>query len=215
MFEKIIYALLCFFALGLTLVFGINFYIKNSTKSQIKDMKEVNVDAIVVLGASIRTDGSLSPMLKDRLIAAIEAYNNGVSSKIIMSGDHSSDSYDEVTAMKKFAVENGVKSEDVYLDHSGFSTYDSIYRMKYIFKLDNIAIVTQKYHLYRALYIANKLDIEAVGIDATKKIYSGQNYRDFRELLARNKDFIKAILKPDATYIGDSVDINASGDLTN
>jgi len=199
----------------LVLVFGINFYVKQSTKSQIKNINEIEeVDAIVVLGASVRDDGSLSLMLKERLDASFEIYNN-ISTKIIMSGDHTKKYYDEVTAMKNYAIENGINSNVIYLDHAGISTYDSIYRMKHIFKLEKIVIITQEYHLYRALYIANQLGIEAYGIDATKVRYNGQLYRDLREILARNKDFFKCIFKPEAKYMGDTIDMNASGDLTN
>lgn len=213
--KILILLMIVLFILGISYIFIVNFYIKNSTKNQFKDKEEINdVEAIVVLGASIKKDGTLSLMLKDRLDTAIEAYNSGVAPKIIMSGDHTRDNYDEVTAMKNYAKENDIDSNIIYLDHAGISTYDSIYRMKYIFKLKKIAIVTQKYHLYRALYIANKLGIEAYGIDATKKIYYGQPYRDFREILARNKDFIKTMIKPKSKYLGITVDMNASGDLT-
>lgn len=215
MIKKLISLVIILFVLGLLVILGINFYVKLSTKEQIKEMTNgEKVDAIVVLGASIRKDGSLSPMLKDRLITAIEAYNLGISNKIIMTGDHSGDYYNEVTAMKNFAVASGIDSNDIYLDHYGVSTYDSIYRIKSMFKLNKIAIVTQKYHLYRALHISNKLGIKSYGIDATKKIYVGQEYRDFRELLARNKDFVKTIIKPESPYPNKSIDINASGDLT-
>lgn len=199
----------------LVLVFGINFYVKQTTKNQIINISDIkDIDAIVVLGASVKKDGSLSLMLKERLDTSFEIYNS-TNSKIIMSGDHTKKYYDEVTAMKNYAIENGIDSNIIYLDHAGISTYDSIYRMKHIFKLKKIVIVTQEYHLYRALYIANKLGIEAYGIDATKVRYTGQLYRDLREILARNKDFIKCIFKPKATYLGETIDMNASGDLTN
>ena len=103
--------------------------------------------------------------------------------------------------MKNYAIKNGINSNMISLDYAGISTYDSIYRMKHVFKLKKIVIVTQKYHLYRALYIAQSLGIEAYGIDATKVRYVGQSYRDLREILARNKDFIKCIFKPKAKYV--------------
>ena len=199
----------------LVLVFSINFYVKQSTKNQIININEIKeIDAIVVLGASVKKDGNLSLMLKERLDKSFEIYNS-INSKIIMSGDHTKKYYDEVTAMKNYAIENGIDSNIIYLDHAGICTYDSIYRMKHIFKLEKIVIVTQEYHLYRALYIANKLGIEAYGIDATKVRYTGQLYRDLREILARNKDFFKCIFKPKATHLGDTIDMDASGDLTN
>ena len=136
-------------------------------------------------------------MLKERLDTGIEAYNK-LDKPIIMSGDSIDENYDEVTPMKNYAIEKGIDSNIIYLDSYGISTYDSIYRIKHKFR--KIIIVTQKYHLYRALYIAKSLGVEAYGVDATKVRYVGQTYRDLREILARNKDFIKCIFKPKATY---------------
>jgi len=213
--KKLMNIIIILVIMLLVMVFGINFYVKQSTKNQIINISEIkDIDAIVVLGASVKKDGSLSLMLKERLDTSFEIYNN-INSKIIMSGDHTKKYYDEVTAMKNYAIENSIDSNIIYLDHAGISTYDSIYRMKHIFKLKKIIIVTQEYHLYRALYIANQLGIEAYGIDATKARYNGQLYRDLREILARNKDFFKCIFKLKATYLGDTIDMNASGDLTN
>ena len=195
--KKIIY-LIILIILCLGLIFGIDFYIKYSTKDRIVNINEIEeVDAIVVLGASVKEDGSLSLMLKERLDTGIEAYNK-LDKTIIMSGDSIDENYDEVTPMKNYAIEKGIDSNIIYLDSYGISTYDSIYRIKHKFR--KIIIVTQKYHLYRALYIAKSLGVEAYGVDATKVRYVGQTYRDLREILARNKDFIKCIFKPKATY---------------
>ena len=117
--------------------------------------------------------------------------------------------------MKKFAIEKGVPSEDIFMDHAGFSTYESIYRAKEIFDADNIVIVTQEYHLYRALYIADKLDINAYGINSDPRQYSGQLFREIREILARNKDFINCIIKPKPTYLGESIPVSGDGNVTN
>ena len=154
-------------------------------------------------------------MLKDRLEKGIELYKAGVAPKIIMSGDHGKESYDEVNLMKEYAIEKGVPSEDIFMDHAGFSTYDSIYRARDIFKVKKMIIVTQKFHLYRALYLSNKLGIEAYGVMAEPIKYSGQFYRELREILARDKDFIKAIVKPKPTYLGESIPVNGNGDETN
>lgn len=199
------------------ILFVINWYVILSTKKQIVTndySKLTDLDCIVVLGAGVWDDRP-SHMLEDRLLTAIELYNKGVAPKIIMSGDHGRINYDEVNIMKNFAIEHGVPSEDIFMDHAGFSTYDSIYRAKEIFGADKIIIVTQEYHLYRALYIANKLDIEAYGVGADPRKYSGQLYRDFREILARNKDFIKTIFKPEPTYLGDAIPVSGNGDVTN
>jgi vancomycin permeability regulator SanA len=117
--------------------------------------------------------------------------------------------------MKQSAIDDGVKSSDVFMDHAGFSTYESIYRAKEIFGVKKMIIVTQDYHLYRALYIAERLGIEAYGVNADYREYWGQSKRDMREVLARCKDFATVIFKPTPTYLGDIIPISGDGDLTN
>ena len=200
------------------IVLGINFYVISTTKNQIikddsyKNLE--NIDCILVLGAGVWGNRP-SPMLEDRILKAIELYENGVAPKIIMSGDHGREEYDEVNIMKNYAIEKGIPSEDIFMDHAGFSTYDSIYRAKHIFEVKNIVIVTQEYHLFRALHIANKLGINALGVNSDPRKYSGQTYREIREILARNKDFVKATFKPKSTYLGDTIPVNGNGDITN
>ena len=201
-----------------TIIIGINLYVKISTNKQI--VKEANytklsnIDCVIVLGAGI-WNNEPSPMLEDRLLEGINLYKNHVSNKIIMSGDHGIAEYDEVNIMKNYAIERGVKSEDIFMDHAGFSTYESIYRAKEIFKAKRIVIVTQKYHLYRALYIAKQLDLEAYGVGADPRQYVGATYREIREILARDKDFIKCIFKPEPTYLGETIPVSGNGDVTN
>ncbi|MBO5349782.1 MAG: YdcF family protein [Clostridia bacterium] len=198
--------------------FGINFYVKASTKKQIiKDGDYTNlndVDCIIILGAGIWGDKP-SHMLEDRLLQGISLYEKGVSKKIIMSGDHGRVDYDEVNLMKNFAIERGIPSEDIFMDHAGFSSYDSVYRAKEIFGAKKIVIVTQEYHLYRALYIANQLGLEAYGVTADPRKYAGQTYRELREILARDKDFFKCIVKPKPTYLGETIPVNGNGNITN
>lgn len=201
------------------LVFGINFYVKASTKKQIIDNESElsnlsDVDCILILGAGVRNNAP-SPMLEDRLLKGIELYNKNISNKIIMSGDHGREEYDEVNIMKDFAIDKGIKSEDIFMDHAGFSTYESIYRAKEIFEAKKIIIVTQSYHLYRALYIANSLGIEAYGVSADLRTYTNQLSREIREIVARDKDFIKCIYKPKPKYLGDTIPVSGNGDITN
>lgn len=200
------------------IVLGINFYVKLSTKNQIIENGDYSnlkdIDCIIILGAGIWGD-SPSPMLQDRLLQGIDLYKSNVSSKIIMSGDHGREEYDEVNVMKKYAIDNGVPSEDIFMDHAGFSSYESIYRAKEIFGAKKVVIVTQKYHLYRALHIANSLGLEAYGVGADPRQYVGAMYRKIREILARNKDFVKCLFKPAPTYLGESIPVSGSGDVTN
>ena len=200
------------------IVLGINLYVKKSTSKQIMNendsAKLSDVDCIIILGAGIWGDKP-SPMLEDRLLEGIKLYQNNVSDKIIMSGDHGRKEYDEVNIMKNYAIEKGIPSENIFMDHAGFSTYESIYRARDIFKAKKIVIVTQKYHLYRALYIANQLGIEAYGVGADPRQYVGAAYRELREILARDKDFVKCIFKPKPTYLGDTIPVSGNGDITN
>ena len=200
------------------MVLFINLYIKLSTKKQIIDENKyseiANADCIIILGAGIWGDKP-SPMLEDRLLEGIKLYENGVSDKILMSGDHGRKEYDEVDVMKKFAIEKGIPSENIFMDHAGFSTYESIYRAKEIFDAKKVIIVTQKYHLYRALYIANKLGLEAYGAGSDPRQYVGAAYREIREIVARNKDFFKCIFKPKPTYLGETIPVSGNGDITN
>ena len=200
------------------MVLGINLYVRISTKNQIikenEYLKLSDIDCIIILGAGIWGDKP-SSMLEDRLLEGIKLYQNNVSNKIIMSGDHGRKEYDEVNIMKKYAIEKGIPSENIFMDHAGFSTYESIYRVKNIFEAKKVVIVTQKYHLYRALYIANQLGLEAYGVGADPRQYVGTTYREIREILARDKDFLKCIFKPEPTYLGDTIPVNGNGDITN
>lgn len=180
----------------------INFYVILSTKNRIVSGDSellTDIDYIVVLGAGIRR-GKPSPMLEDRLKTGISLYNNDISNKILITGDHMNDDYDEVTVMKNYLLEHGIPEEDIITDNYGISTYDSIYRVKNVYKSNKVVIVSQRYHLYRALFLSDNLDLESYGVEANLRYYYGQWYREIREILARNKDFIKGIIKPKAVY---------------
>ena len=215
--KKTVSAIIIFAALcGIAAIF-LNFYIVKSNEKSIFTQNTLGdtsgTDCILILGAGVK-NGKPTPMLRDRLLTGIKLYENGKAAKIIMSGDHSSKSYDEVNVMRSFAAEHGVSEEDIFTDHAGFSTYDSIYRAKNIFEADNIIIVSQKYHLYRALYIAKALDVRAVGVSADLNPYGGQFKREIREILARDKDFFKCIIKPESEYMGDKMPVSGDGRAT-
>ncbi len=216
--KKIIMYITIILIIIILIVIGINFYVKSSTKKQIIKNNDYSnlqdVDCIIVLGAGIWGDKP-SPMLEDRLLEAISLYENNVSSKIIMSGDHGKEDYDEVNIMKNFAIEKGVSSEDIFMDHAGFSSYESIYRAKEVFEAKKVVIVTQEYHLYRALYIANQLGLEAYGVASDPREYAGQTMRELREIFARDKDCIKCIFKPKPKYLGDTIPVSGDGNITN
>lgn len=211
-FKKIILALLVLLLMVSLCPFIINFWVVKAMEASILTVDDPmltskNPQCILVLGAGLNYDGSPSPMLTDRLDTGISLYNKGVAPKLLLSGDHGKKYYDEIKSMKNYCVEQGVPLEDIFLDHAGFSTYDSIIRAQKIFKVESLIIVTQKYHLYRALYTAKKASLNVYGVSASIKEYSGQSLRDQREFFARNKDFLQTLYWPDPTYLGDEIPI--------
>jgi len=205
--------------LGLAAVLCINAIVKGTTKDKILTSQQAaeleGVDCILVLGCYVHENGNPSDMLHDRLKMGVELYDLGAAPKLLMTGDHGRVGYDEVDAMKTFAVEAGIQSENVFMDHAGFSTYESMYRARDIFQAKKIIIVTQEYHLYRAIYIAESLGLEAYGVASDYRTYYGQTSRDVRELLARVKDFGTSLFQPKPTYLGEAIPIWGDGNLTN
>ncbi|NMA24079.1 MAG: DUF218 domain-containing protein [Clostridiales bacterium] len=173
-----------------------------------------DVDCILVLGAGVYANKYPSAMLEDRLSQGVGLYKLGVSDRLLMSGDNSTVDYNEVKVMKDYAVKAGVPPEHVFQDHAGFSTYESIYRARDIFAAGKIVVVTQNYHMYRALYIAKSLGLDAYGVAADPRAYAGQAMRECREILARFKDVICCIFKPPPTFLGDVIPVKGNGNDT-
>lgn len=215
---KIIKIALILFMVGVLIVAGINIYMivySNQYKLTTEEAAFLeDVDCIMVLGCGVWDDAP-TPLLADRLQRGVEVYKAGAAPKILMSGDHGRTNYDEVNVMKQYALDEGIPEADIFMDHAGFSTYESMYRAKEIFGVDKMIIVTQKYHLSRALYIANKLDIEAYGVASDYRTFGGQFPRDCREVLARVKDVFTVLLKPKPTFLGESIPISGDGTATN
>lgn len=196
----------------LALPFLVNAVVTVGASPYIKDVDNIDIqdaDCIIVLGALVYNDrGALSPVLKDRVDTAIDLYNKGVSSRLLMSGDHGRESYDEVNSMLNYASKQGISPKVIFLDHAGFSTYESMYRARDIFQCKKVVIVTQKYHLYRAVYDARALGLDAYGVAADRQDYGNLlKTQAVREFLARCKDFVYAIFQPKPTYLGDAIPI--------
>lgn len=217
-FRTVLEVILITSAIAVILVFSVNAYVKASVKDRIISPEEaagIDADCILVLGAGVYNNGAPSAMLVDRLLQGIELYNSGASDRLLMSGDHGREEYDEVNVMKQFAIDREIPSSSIFMDHAGFSTYESLYRARDVFLAKKIVIVTQKYHLYRALYIAKALGIEAYGVASDPRRYVGEQYRECREIIARTKDFAFAIFKPEPKYLGEAIPVSGDGDLTN
>ncbi len=205
-------------AFAVVLVFaGTNAAAILTTQDDIVDQQAAasfDADAIIVLGASVYPDGTPSGILQDRLDDGIALYFAGAAPKIIMSGDNGTESYNECWAMKQYAISQGVPSEDVFCDHAGFSTYETMYRARHVFGADRVVIATQTYHLYRAVYDAQGVGMEAIGVPSDYGEYVNQSWYDFREIFARTKDFFQVLMKTPSTYVGDPISLDQSGDVT-
>ena len=162
------------------------------------ELKTPNVG--LVFGAGLAAKGVPGGVLKDRILTAIKLYQEGEVEKFIFSGDNSTAGHNEVQAMKNLALENGLPENVVLLDHAGVSTYDSCYRLTKVFGLSKIVLITQGYHLRRALYVCNELDIDAVGVVAQDGNYAGKWGFFLREMPASLKAWVEVnIVKPEST----------------
>ena len=188
-----------------------NLKVKSDVNDRILTLDTVGdgYDCILVFGCGIRKDGSPSLMLKDRLDMAVVLYECGVSDYILCSGDNGKIDYNEVAVMKEYLIEKGVPKDAIYLDHAGFSTYESACRAREVFDLEKIVAVTQTYHMYRALYDLIDKKIDAVGVPCADIEYGGQIIREWREVVAITKDYLFCLFDPAPTYLGEKIEIGA------
>jgi vancomycin permeability regulator SanA len=174
-----------------------------------------SADCILVPGALVYGDGHLSWVLQDRVDYAIQLYNAGKAPKLLFSGDHGQTDYDEVNAMKDYAVAQGVPEDDIFLDHAGFSTYESMYRARDVFCASRVIVVTQAFHLSRAVYDARQLGLSAEGVASNPRRYGNELKDALRESLARVKDFFCVnLFHPLPKYLGEAIPISGSGAAT-
>jgi len=180
-----------------------------------EELPDKEYNCIIILGCGVKKDGRPSDMLKDRLDTGYALYQSGAAAKIIVSGDHGTVEYDEVNTMKDYLIEKGVTADDVFMDHAGFSTYDSIYRADYIFGVEKAIIVSQEFHLPRALYIASERGIDAVGVSADRHTYRGVWLNYLREVPARIKDYLCCSFSTKPKFLGETISLDGSGNVTN
>ncbi len=212
-FIKIIIGCLIAIVLVMTVT---NLYIVYSTNPAVlsaETLAPANYDCIMVLGAGVR-GGRPSPILRDRLAKGYQLYNQGAAPKLLLSGDHHTTNYDEISAMRDYMHGKNVPAVDIFMDHAGLSTYESMIRAKNVFGVRKIIVVTQKFHISRALYLARQVGIKAVGVPAEDIAYVGAAYRNAREVVARSKDFFVGLLKPSSYIGGEPVDISGDGTVT-
>lgn len=170
--------------------------------------------AVLVLGAKVKSDGKMSQMLEDRVATGLQIYKTGKVQKILVSGDHGTENYDEVNTMKKYLLNAGVPQEGIFLDHAGFDTYDSMYRAREIFHVRSMIVVTQKFHLPRAIFIARSLGIEAKGYAADLRTYPGMYLNESREILARIKAWLDISTSAKPKFLGPVIPIEGDGRIS-
>lgn len=156
----------------------------------------------IVLGASVRQSGKPSDVLADRLDTAIEAFRSGKIHHFLLSGDNSTVSYNEPEAMKKYLIARGIPLSAITADYAGFDTYDTMWRARSVFGVDNAVIFTQDFHLSRSVYIADALGISVVGMASDRQRYLSIRYFTLREMLSRVKAFIEVISGSQARFTG-------------
>lgn len=194
---------------GLISVLSVNYHITSSTKKYIHySLKKFpKNDVGIIFGAGINGNQP-SKYLKDRLDAGILLYKAKRINKILLSGDNGREEYDELTVMKNYCYQHGVDTTKIFIDYAGFDTYSTMYRAKHIFKIKKATLISQEYHLNRALYIGRNLGIKSAGYSANKGEYSGYNYVKFREYLSRFKSFFDVFRNREPKFLGNSIDIN-------
>ena len=216
-------AALIFCVVGIVLVVAVpNVVVMGSQWQKVRALEDVassgeTYDCIIVLGAAVQPDGTPSTILADRIQVGVDLYHAGVAPKILMSGDNTSDreTYNEVVNMKAYATDVlGVPTDDVFCDHAGLNTYDSMYRLYHVFGAKRAIVVTQTYHLYRALFDASSFHVEVVGVPSDLHEYTDQDIYDMREVFARISDMGKVITRQEATYLSEPVSLGQSGNVT-
>ena len=195
--------------IGLVAIVSVNYYVKSSTKKNIyySIKKFPKNDVGIIFGAGINGDQP-SKYLKDRLDAGISLYKANRINKILLSGDNGSDEHDELTVMKNYCFNHGVDTTKIFIDYAGFDTYSTMYRAKHIFKIKKATLISQEYHLNRAIYIGQKLGIKSVGYSANNGEYLGYKYVTFREYGSIFKSFFDVLRNREPHFLGNPIDIN-------
>lgn len=201
---------------ALLIIGFINLYMLHYSKSfifkEVEDCKSAYT--VVVLGARVYPDGTLSNYLQDRVDAALVLYKENKVKRFLLSGDHGTIEYDEVNAMKDYLTNEGVSESDIFLDHAGFNTYNSMVRAQKIFEVKDCIIVTQDYHLTRAVFIARKIGLEAYGLSCSSDHLGSNEFNKKREVLARTKSFLELMFAVEPKFLGEKISITSDSYLS-
>jgi SanA protein len=213
--KKYIKPLIYLSIIGLTTVAIVNYYVKSKTDSLIYTTQNnlLKTEVGIIFGAGINGNKP-SKYLKDRLDAGISLYKSHKIEKILLSGDNGNDEHDELTVMKNYCYKHGVDTTKIYIDYAGFDTYSTMYRAKYIFKINKAILISQKYHLNRAIYLGNKLGVKSTGYSANVGDYNGYKYVTTREYLSVFKSVLDVMRNRKPHFLGQEVNINKLSNYT-
>jgi SanA protein len=216
LFKWIVWSLSCTLASVITIFFAVQIYIKQSTKEYLisDPVHAPTCDFIMVLGAQVYSNGTPSPVLEDRLDYAYELYSQGKAPKILVSGDHGRRGYDEVNSMRQYLIHKGVPIDNIFMDHAGFNTYDSMCRASEIFDIKTLLICTQEFHISRSIYLAHASGIEAYGYPCEDKEIYNMVSLNVRECFARVKAMWDVTIKRSPKYLGEVIPTSGSGKAT-
>ena len=219
MIKRIIRAffIACGAAVLATLIINIGMILA-ARKYVYSDIREVPSRTVVLVLGSQTRGTRLSPVLQDRVVGGISLMENRKGKKLLLSGDHGQLYYDEVNAMRLYVLANApaIQKEDIFMDHAGFNTWDSMYRARDVFEVKDLLIVTQEFHISRAVCMARSLGLDAVGYAISQERFSGRSLRAwrFREYFARVKAFLSIVFKPKPRYLGNKIPISGNGQIT-
>jgi SanA protein len=158
----------------------------------------------IIFGAGLRRDGTPTAMLRDRVLTGADLYFNGKVEKLLMSGDNRFENYNEPESMRQFALLAGVPDKAIVLDYAGRRTYDTCYRARVIFGVKSALLVTQKFHLPRALFLCNTLGLDATGVEASNCYWNGSPFMwDIREQFATIAAFLDLYVSSPSPLLGD------------
>lgn len=213
---KVVRYTLVLLLIAVVIIFAINYRINSVSKQHI--YKNINGApesyAALVLGAFVSKSGRLSGILQDRVEKAVELYKNKKVKRFLLSGDHGRKKYDEVNSMKKYLLEKGIDTADIFLDHAGFDTYSSIVRAIEVFEVNDVIIVSQEFHLPRAVYIARNKGMNACGVMAEDTNYPAIKSLKMREIFANLKAFYEVLINKKPKFLGNKIPITGNSRLS-
>jgi SanA protein len=214
--KKILYTLTGLPIAATLVLLLINWHVVSNGKpyiyATISDVPECYTG--IVLGAKVNKSGSPSDILKDRIDVAIDLYKNHKIKRFLLTGDHGTSGYDEVNNMKDYLIKNGIDTENIFLDHAGFDTYSSMVRAKEVFQVTDAIIITQQFHLSRAVYIARSKGLNAYGVTSDKRYYRSMEYLKFREMIANVKALYEIIINKSPRFLGKQIPITGDSKLS-